>query len=65
MWGGNRYFLAQIINRNVQIRNGSVRFQNGTEGKLFGAEEAGLAKEVDLRVAGSTVVVANGRLFLL
>ncbi len=59
------YLSAEIGGRDAQIQNRPVRFQNGTEEKQFGAEEAGLARVVDVRVAGSTILVATGRFFLL
>jgi hypothetical protein len=61
---GELYLSARIGGSNVRIRNGPVRLQNGTAEKEFGAEWAGLAMVVDVRVAGSTVFVATGRLFL-
>jgi trans-2,3-dihydro-3-hydroxyanthranilate isomerase len=58
------YLSAHIRIGDVRIRNGSVQLQNGTDEKQFGAEMASLARVVDVRVAGSTVLVATGRLFL-
>jgi trans-2,3-dihydro-3-hydroxyanthranilate isomerase len=57
------YLSARIINGHVYIRNGPVHIQNGIVEKEFGAEMDGLAGVVDVRVAGSTVLVATGRLF--
>jgi trans-2,3-dihydro-3-hydroxyanthranilate isomerase len=51
------YLSAQLQSQTVQIQNTSVQFQNGSE-------QHRLAKVTDVRVAGSTVHVASGRLFL-
>jgi hypothetical protein len=58
------YLSAQSDNGNVPIRNGPVQLQNGTNEKEFGDEEVDLARVVDVRVAGSTVLGSTGRLFL-
>ncbi|MGA9072181.1 MAG: hypothetical protein WB424_18095 [Terracidiphilus sp.] len=57
-------FLARIGGGNVQIQNGPVQLQNGTDGKQFGDDGAGLARVVDVRVFGSTILGSNGRFFL-
>jgi trans-2,3-dihydro-3-hydroxyanthranilate isomerase len=58
------YLSAQLHQGNAQIQNRPAQFQNGTDEKQFGVEQAGLPRVVEVRVAGSTVLVATGRLFL-
>ena len=58
------YLSAQISNGNEQIQYSPDRFQNGADEKEFRVDEANLAGVVDVRIAGSTVLVATGRLFL-
>ncbi|MFZ1084911.1 MAG: PhzF family phenazine biosynthesis protein [Terracidiphilus sp.] len=58
-------FLSAKINYNsAQPHNISVRFQSRADETQSITEEADLAKVVDVRVGGSTVLVACGRLFL-
>jgi hypothetical protein len=62
--GSERYLSAQIGRGHAQVRNSSIQIQNGTDEKQFGAEEVDLARIVDVRVAGSTVLGSTEQLFL-
>jgi trans-2,3-dihydro-3-hydroxyanthranilate isomerase len=58
------FLSARIGSDGARIHNSPVPIQNGTEVKQIGDEGVDLARVVDVRVSGSTILVATGRLFL-